>query len=432
MSCLKTVFATPVSDMFLVSPNMTSLPYTPLDQIPYEFNDHPLPSETKTIRLSHNQYPFLGFVVGNVQWEGTLLERLRLPPCIPLEQEHGQWRFNKGLACRWNRLEMGLKGILQALGDHFELLLPSEIRAFRGPESHGYMKPRPTAKAMVTAILRSRDMFLPAWHTARTLSLSVQRFTRPRTPWMRHLVDIGIDPQWVQYLKNSPVGSFSEEYKRVGVVVHQLCHFPEQIPAFVEAGMPVWIYFSGKPAPNKLCYSGTILRKLYLPTPLEYRQATTAYHNIPDEAPHSPSPIPSPAPPGPASPAAGPHHDGPEPHAQSGQRRGETWPEFFARQEQSQRAQEAKETPEERQQRLQRAEAQNNHPLPGRKGPLCFIWEEEDGFWMRHRVARLQANDRFLEHAKTQRRYNAFNKEWDLCEDFDPKADPPEDHYGRA
>lgn len=430
MLSLKTVFATPVSGMFLVSPNMNSLPSTPLDQIPYEFSEFPFPSETKTIRLSHNQYPFLGFVVANVRWEGTLLERLHLPPRIPLEQDNGQWRFNKDLARRWNRLEMGLKGIPQALGDHFELLFPSEIGAFRGPESHGYMKSRSTAKAMVTAILRSRDAFLPLMaYCSYVIALSPKVHATPYPPWMRHLVDIGIDPQWVQYLKHSPVGSFSEEYKRVGVVVHQLCHFPEQIPAFVEAGVPVWIYFNGTPTPNKLCYSGTIVRKLYLPTPSEYRQATTAYHNMPDKAPHSPSPIPCPVLPGLASAEAGPHRDGSEPHAQSGQRRGETWPEFFARQEQNQKAREAKETPHEREQRLQHAEAQNNHPLPGRKGPICFVWEEEDGFWMRRRVARLEANDRFLEHAKTQRRYNAFNKEWDLCEDFDPKADPPEDHY---
>ncbi|KZP03037.1 hypothetical protein FIBSPDRAFT_769562, partial [Athelia psychrophila] len=178
---------------------MDRLPSTPLDQIHHEFNGRPLPSEARTIRLSHNKYPFLGFVATNVRWEGALLERLRLPSRIPLDQEDGKWIFKKNLACRWNRLEIGLVGLLQALGDHFQLVFPVEIGAFPGPISHGYMQPRASAKHMVTAILRARDAFLPLMaFCSYVIALTPNVHATPYPPWMRHLVDRGVDPQWVQ------------------------------------------------------------------------------------------------------------------------------------------------------------------------------------------------------------------------------------------
>ncbi|KZP27746.1 hypothetical protein FIBSPDRAFT_948323 [Athelia psychrophila] len=270
MSRPKFVFATPIPGHFLVSPNMQCMPPIPLQEIPHEFDDNPLPSDTRSLRLSHNKYPFLGFVVKNVQWKGALLERLRLPSRVPIELENDKFIFNKDLTHRWQRLEIGLAGLVQAVGDHFQLTFPVDVGVFPGPSSHGYMGSRSSHKHMLTAVFRAHNTFVPLMVMCSYVITMTPKAHTENAPWMKALMDKGVVAQWVQDLKQSPVGTFSPEHERVGVGVHQDCHFPKQIPSFVEAGVPVWIYFAQKPTPDKLCYGGTILRNFHLPSPLEY------------------------------------------------------------------------------------------------------------------------------------------------------------------
>ena len=60
---------------------------------------------------------------------------------------------------------------------------------------------------------------------------------------------------------------------------------------------------------------------------------------------------------------------------------------------------------------------------PGAKGPKVYEWEEaRPGVWLRRYVSRAEVRDRWLLYADSQKRYDSFFNEWDLCEAFDPLA----------
>lgn len=81
----KAVFATGQEGLFIVSPNMKCLPQTRLADLPSKFYDRPLPQQAMALSICSNKYPFLGFTLADVRWEGPLLEHLRLPSKLPIE-----------------------------------------------------------------------------------------------------------------------------------------------------------------------------------------------------------------------------------------------------------------------------------------------------------------------------------------------------------
>ncbi|KZP22576.1 hypothetical protein FIBSPDRAFT_890215 [Athelia psychrophila] len=313
--------------------------------------------------------------------------------------------------------------MVETLGNTFHMTFPPDFGVFPGPVSQRYMEPRGSLKQMTTAVLRARNAFLPLIVMCSYIIALTPGVHTENAPWMKALMDRGVEAQWVQNVRQLPIGSFSPEYMHVCVVVHQGCHFPEQIPRFVKAGVPLWIYFHKDAKPLKLCYEKTPIRENYLPSPSEYEQAEIHGSTLeaPILTPHvSTSDLPSATDAGDVA-----HRDGPEPHTQSRQLRGETWQEFFAREEVWQKNREATETAEDRRARLYRAEQQKSHPLPGKRGPKVFEWEEDSGYWLRELLTRGLADDRFGYYPDSQCRYNAFRKEWDLCKAFDPGADQP-------
>jgi hypothetical protein len=80
----------------------------------------------------------------------------------------------------------------------------------------------------------------------------------------------------------------------------------------------------------------------------------------------------------------------PEPEPRSGQRRGETREEFFARRDQDYEKSKSNENPHQRALREAREERFKTRPLPTASGPTVFEWQEEVGasksYWMRKRV----------------------------------------------
>ncbi|KZP20276.1 hypothetical protein FIBSPDRAFT_687741, partial [Athelia psychrophila] len=116
------------------------------------------PQQAMALSICSNKYPFLGFTLADVRWEGPLLEHLRLPSKLPID---GQYALSQQVAMSWNRLEIGLVGMVLTIADTCNLLWPVEVEQFPGPGSHGYMEPRETANHMKTAVLRAHDVFLP-------------------------------------------------------------------------------------------------------------------------------------------------------------------------------------------------------------------------------------------------------------------------------
>ncbi|KAL0948818.1 hypothetical protein HGRIS_008943 [Hohenbuehelia grisea] len=63
------------------------------------------------------------------------------------------------------------------------------------------------------------------------------------------------------------------------------------------------------------------------------------------------------------------------------------------------------------------------HMVPGRKGATVFVWElDADGGELRSHVPRGNVENVWNMFSNSQRLYNAFRNEWDLCVDFDPGA----------
>ncbi|KAH8100439.1 hypothetical protein BXZ70DRAFT_1008438 [Cristinia sonorae] len=111
----------------------------------------------------------------------------------------------------------------------------------------------------------------------------------------------------------------------------------------------------------------------------------------------------------------------PSPEKHSGQKRGETWQEFFARRDALNAKREGKESHKDREARLQRQRhfvgGDGDH-MPGAKSTCAvFRWELEDNFRIRRRVSR-DLWEVEWQGRKNQRRYDSFTNEWDICTEF--------------
>jgi hypothetical protein len=116
-----------------------------------------------------------------------------------------------------------------------------------------------------------------------------------------------------------------------------------------------------------------------------------------------------------------------------------TWEQFFERRRESNKRREENETVVEKQKRLSRAKDAakingNKHDGPSKKSTV-FMWvqDPEDteatmhkdpgGIWRRVRVNRAEVDDVWGDFKPTQRLYDPFHNEWDLCVllDVDPE-----------
>jgi len=61
---------------------------------------------------------------------------------------------------------------------------------------------------------------------------------------------------------------------------------------------------------------------------------------------------------------------------------------------------------------------------PGKKGPTMFMWTDDDktGFLSCTKVPRGEVQNFWEDFTNSQRRFNSFENEWDLCIEFDPAA----------
>lgn len=100
-------------------------------------------------------------------------------------------------------------------------------------------------------------------------------------------------------------------------------------------------------------------------------------------------------------------------------REGEDWMAFLERKAKQQEAQKEREDDRSRQARSSRERDAASQRVPGRQGAHVFQWiENEAGRLVRTRVHRREVEDAWPLYAATQRIYNGFDNEWDLCTEF--------------
>ncbi|THG92534.1 hypothetical protein EW145_g8683, partial [Phellinidium pouzarii] len=120
-----------------------------------------------------------------------------------------------------------------------------------------------------------------------------------------------------------------------------------------------------------------------------------------------------------------------------GQYEGETWQEFFARRAQSNKKRLENETPERRIQRERREKAAEEKQVPGKRGARVYEWLESEtsaGVLVRMAVSRASVEDTWDNYRVSQKCYDGFHDEWDLCDEFDPAPrnyGPPTDEFDK-
>jgi hypothetical protein len=107
----------------------------------------------------------------------------------------------------------------------------------------------------------------------------------------------------------------------------------------------------------------------------------------------------------------------------SGQREGETMDAFFLRRQESNTLRGERESADDRERREHRESNAAKGNAPGNKGARVYIWENEDGHYVRRAAGRKNYADFWEEYGPGQRRYDSFHDEWDLCDAFGLDAD---------
>ncbi|KAK7017760.1 hypothetical protein R3P38DRAFT_2539783 [Favolaschia claudopus] len=171
--------------------------------------------------------------------------------------------------------------------------------------------------------------------------------------------------------------------------------------------------------------SGT--NRLAAPPPKSLLTRTSAGSNTPSTSSHAGPNMPSAH----STDAAPSSLDNfPPVHRHSGQRNRERMEDFFKRRSEENSRKLANETTVDRTARMQReTNAQRGQP-PGKKGASVYVWEKEDtsGYYLRRPGGRKSYDDLFETYGSSQRRYDGFRDQWDLCSAFGDDDDG--DHGG--
>ncbi|KAJ7450350.1 hypothetical protein FB451DRAFT_1052286 [Mycena latifolia] len=142
--------------------------------------------------------------------------------------------------------------------------------------------------------------------------------------------------------------------------------------------------------------------------------------------------VPS-APPSPHAPPADsaiPARSFPAVERDSGQKQGEDIHTFLERRRLHNEKRAQHESPQARSRCLAQEVHASKGGAPGKKGARVFIWEEEDGFFIRHAYNRIDAGERWDEFTPNQRIYDSFSNQWDLCTALAPNEEAePDDIY---
>jgi hypothetical protein len=431
---------TSVEAHILVSPNAPDIFELPVGMSKNDTPSEPRPSDATTFRWSLNPFPQLPYCLKYPRYQGPLLQRLAYTfNTLPLEWDYG-WSLSPSVAESWQSLETCLETATVALFNAVGALHLLEFRVFRRPSQFGYSRKFRKSDQSRRCCINGRNAFVPLMALCSYAISITPNFTNENPPWVGKLEEMGVHPEWVQLLKSSQLADFSESNKRLGVIIQPNCKWLNRIPNMIRANVPLYFLWDD---PNDFASTPWFYKK-YCPTLQEVRHAQTrerlrgqppSWEDIsvtalvaddqtsdptlvPDDATHAPDDvtlvpdIPPQQPP--------PSNEPPIPDQFSGQKRGETMDQFFARRVERHARMAATETSAERISRLDREQMAQRHRIPGRGGARCFTWEEVDGFMMRTYLVRSAVENCWGSYTNSQRRYDGFYNEWDLATEFDP------------
>lgn len=404
------------------SPNCSRLVELP----PASLNDSQKVFDVKSARLRDFQSPrwwteefgWLAFVTLRPYFTGYPLDRLAIPTSINYIKQ-SEFCLTPSTATSWLRLDNCL---INATSHLTSVYGQGIIRPF-SPWALGYLGDYRNARAARKHANDSRDWFV-VWmallsHLIAISEAKLHEVAPTNAPdWFEALADVGFEQPWLSGVLSSIICSFSNATPRVGVFINIVSPLHGQPPVewFIYHHIPIWYPW------------GTREQRLAGEVPAFARFAPY-YHSGARTPLFFSSPSYTPSIRSPPSPS---QYLDPESHtsrtsgvsstlhsrAPAQEKPYQSWEEFFAQRELRNAEKEKRETPAERQKRLQRA---RDRPV---KKAKVFIWttsEDPDiplSQLYRQPVPKKYNEDNIGAYGIAQRRYDPFENEWDLCEEF--------------
>ncbi|KAK7031898.1 hypothetical protein R3P38DRAFT_2774366 [Favolaschia claudopus] len=216
-------------------------------------------------------------------------------------------------------------------------------------------------------------------------------------------------PDQIQYLKEAQIAFTPFEYN-----VPSRAFLPKRKSSASRSGV---LPQSDLPS-TSVSRKDTGASQLAAPSPKSLPTRTSAGPNTPSTSSHAGPNMPSTH----STDAAPPSSldNFPPVHRNSGQRHQELMEDFFQRRERENSRKSATENPADKTARMQREQNAQRGQAPGKKGACVFVWEKEDNsvFYIRRPGGRKSYEDLFETYGASQRRYDSFRDEWDLCSAF--------------
>ena len=385
---------------FYVSFNTRSAPSPPTRAYkpfyPEEVNRSPL--------WFSDTHPFMPFCNVSPLYTERIFSRLqghRETSPVVQPEEGGRYMLDRSLAARWWRLEEALILVYTAVfAIRPDLAQPLDFKPYRLPHQWGYLKTHEDQYHARIRIWNSRNAFVPLLALcAYAVSLSQGKFLseqRGEVNWIRTLVDkYHVCSAWANELANS--WYFSPRTLRVGVYI-DLESFPysDLMDYYIVYGVPIWIRMPRNDPthlPSYLWATRQSIRQSIMQERLQQQQQQQQQQQ--DDRANVPPSRTLP---------------------------GESIHDFIRRTTTANERLSRTESEHDRLRRLDRERNASRFPCPGQRGAFVFEWQESGNGKIRVYVPRVDVPDIWDSYTNTQRWYNGFKDEWDLCVDLDPNA----------
>ena len=322
------------------------------------------------------------------------------------EAYQGGWYLDRQLQDQWWQLEQALLMLYQVvLTLRPEFLHPIDLRPFRLPSQWNYRKIHGTERLARIRAFNSRNAFVPLIALcAYAISISqgiASAERRSDLNWIYLLVSrYQVHPEWINEIIESSF--FSLSAIRVGVYVDlDNFNFPHILDHYIIYGVPVFIRIPTTVPTHIPRYLHVSSQdKVDIQTrrrrQLEQHQQQQQQHQLLLQGAANIPPIRT--------------------------LPGETVHDFIQRNTSLNTRVALYETDFARIRRVERERRAVLFECPDEKGAYVFQWIEIDGDWRRTYVPRHNLQTVWASFTNSQRWYNSFRDEWDLCTLLDPNA----------
>ncbi|KAF8208463.1 hypothetical protein K438DRAFT_1754365 [Mycena galopus ATCC 62051] len=430
---------------------------TPAPLIAPPIDDHPINLKPRVLRYTSDNFPYLLFVPKYEPWGGALFDVLDYTwQELPItHREDRDWELRPDVAETWKNLEDCLRTVGTVMMAHVRVPTPDYSLQFAPGSFRCYGCQYKTPLEARRAAWSTRNNFLPL---LGFISMAIwyvedrpQTLRNPRPWWEQVMEQTSVRPEWLDLLKISVSADWSVEriggLYRVGAPdnvapLNSKTTGMEWLVSSIlrsKASIPLYVIWDVLPRPisaqppsylQQFAPDNRELQHLQtLPGAVQFHAyerdpLTSAWRPLADDTAMD---VDEPSQPTVRSPSQ-PHQRPPTPPGEfppvvhnSNQKPGESMEAFFERRSKADAQALACETDRQRQSRLAKEKNSQRKACPSKA--RVYVWEKINGHWIR-RPAGQEKEDLWDEHSSSQRRYNSFCDEWDLCVKWGPEDLP--------